>query len=70
MATLSEQTEKMERVLETAGREYGKHSGPSSDERERATFARDLRTAALRAAAPRARHWRCLDRSHSTSGDT
>ena len=43
-----DETEQMERALETAGREYGKHSGPSSDESERRTFARDLRVAALR----------------------
>lgn len=45
---MSDETEKMERALETAGREYGKHSGPQSDERERRTFAGDLHRAALR----------------------
>jgi hypothetical protein len=44
----SEDTEKMEDVLRSAAREFAKHSGPQSDERERATFFRDLRTAALR----------------------
>lgn len=48
MADLSEKTEKMAHALQTAGRAYGKHSGPASNERERATFGRDLRTAALR----------------------
>ena len=43
-----EETEKMGEALEHAGREFGKHSGPRSDERERATFGRDLRVAALR----------------------
>ena len=35
-------------ALETAGREYGKHSGPSSSQDEREVFASDLRVAALR----------------------
>lgn len=43
-----DETEQMERTLETAGREYGKHSGPDSGERERRTFAHDLHVAALR----------------------
>lgn len=43
-----DETEELERALETAGREFGKHSGPQSDERERRTFARDLHIAALR----------------------
>jgi hypothetical protein len=48
MSNLSDETEKQERALETAAREYGKHSGPASDESERRTFARDLRMTALR----------------------
>lgn len=44
----SEDTEKMECVLEFVAREFTKHSGPQSDAKERATFARDLHAAALR----------------------
>lgn len=48
MSNLSDETERQERALETAAREYAKHSGPTSDERERGTFSRDLRAAAMR----------------------
>lgn len=46
--TPSDETTEKARLLEIAGREYGRHSGPQSDESERVTFARDLHTAALR----------------------
>ena len=44
----SDETERAERVLEFAAREFTKHSGPQSDESERRTFSRDLCNAALR----------------------
>ena len=44
----SDETAKAGEALEAAGREYGKHSGPLSDEAEREAFGRDLRTAAIR----------------------
>lgn len=44
----SEETQEAAKALETAGREYGKHSGPRSTELERDAFSRDLRVAALR----------------------
>lgn len=44
----TDDTEKMAKALEVAGRAYGKHSGPQSDEQERRTFASDLHRAALR----------------------
>jgi hypothetical protein len=45
--TRSDETAKAGKALETAGREYTKHSGPESDEAEREAFGRDLRSAAL-----------------------
>ena len=42
------ETAEQKRILAKVGAQYGKHSGPGSDERKRATFLRDLRTAALR----------------------
>jgi len=44
----SDETEKMAEALETAAREYGKHSGPESTVHERTAFSRDLRAAAMR----------------------
>lgn len=44
----SDETEKKVKALEFAAREFTKHSGPASDVDERATFSRDLCTAALR----------------------
>jgi len=46
--TKSDETAKAAEALETAGREYGKHSGPTSNQTESEAFGRDLRTAALR----------------------
>lgn len=44
----SDKTASAARALETAAREFGKHSGPQSTELERDAFSRDLRTAAIR----------------------
>lgn len=46
--TLADKTANAAEALETAGREYGRHSGPLSSDTERNAFGRDLRTAALR----------------------
>lgn len=43
-----EETFRLAMVLETVAATYGKHSGPTSDEKERRTFASDLHRAALR----------------------
>lgn len=43
-----EETLRLAIVLEIVAATYGKHSGPTSDEKERRTFASDLHRAALR----------------------
>ena len=44
----SDNTIKMGEALEASAREFTKHSGPSSTDKEREAFSRDLRSAALR----------------------
>lgn len=47
-ADAQEETLRLAIILEKVAATYDKHSGPSSDEKERRTFASDLHKAALR----------------------